>query len=677
MKTLLTTILILMCLLGTELSFAEKKQDSALSNKSFKKGVRLFNSGNFIQAEKQFQVLLDSGYRDLDLIAIQAQVHLELHAPHAAKDVILLTDERNEDLDFLLAVSHYFLEEFDEAYKELMLIKDTAAYHVDDMKRRIDYAKQHYRDYKGYVIQNFGPEVNTKYREYAAVMFHGTGELLYTTRNDSSEYTAHDGMAFETIHDTSIDSLNAWHVADPFEFHTRHEKRHDATVQVYDDGKKLITFHNGRLFKSHLENGAWEEDELIDIHGEDGVDTHCFIADDESFIIFASDFRSHGRDLDLFVSYKQTDGTWGKAIPMDELNTEFDEDAPFLAEDSTLYFSSRGHHSLGGFDVFKSTYDKTTKKWSKPENLDFPINTVSEDIYFSIHGKVAYISSTRKGGYGSLDLYRVMMFNEFKIEGLVLNDKTKEPIPDCQIEIEYDQFYFRTYSDENGHYEMFVPVNENMVMTFNKDGKKLHQEKYYVDVFFREKDDHVYNFHVPHVVGAPTANANLEDGEEPTLIHMEMHNEFDPQSFVVSISHDKVGHWSDSLKNFYEEKHIAYLARTDKSGQSSLFFDFNSHSLSESGEHMLKQLYSSILEGGEYRVAIKGHTDTRGSHTYNKKLSLKRAHAVAKYLHRLGVKHHDVAVEGMGETDLMHHDDSETAHAKNRRAEIFYERKQQ
>ena len=129
------------------------------------------------------------------------------------------------------------------------------------------------------------------------------------------------------------------------------------------------------------------------------------------------------------------------------------------------------------------------------------------------------------------------------------------------------------------------------------------------------------------------------------------------------------------LENFYEEKHIEYLARTDKSGQSSMFFDYNSYSLNESGEHMLTQLYNNILEGGEYRVVIKGHTDTRGSIAYNKKLSLKRANAVAEYLHHLGLKRHGVTVEGMGESDLMHHEDSEAAHAKNRRAEIFYERK--
>ena len=678
---ILAVLLYTVCSIHSQHLLASKGQnlDDASNQKAYKKGVKLFKSGNFVEAEEQFQILLDSGYRDKDLISYQAQVHLELHEPHSAKDVILLAKKRNQDLDFLLAVAHYYLEEFQEAKKELSLIKDTATYHVNDMMHRIDRAIEHYNDAQGYVVQNFGPEVNTKYREYSAVMFDGFEELLFTSRNDSSEYTAHDGMAFETIHDTSIDSLNDWHVADPFEFHTAHEKRHDATVQVYQNGKKLITYHNGRLYKSHRVNNVWEEDGILELHDLDGIDTHCFMADDESFVIFASDYHSYGHNLDLFVCYKNEDKTWTEPEPLSALNTEFDEDAPFLADDSTLYFSSRGHNTLGGFDVFKSTYNPVNKRWNKPVNLDYPINTVAEDIYFSIYGKVGYISSTRIGGYGSLDLYRVLMFNEFKIEGYVINEATKQPIPDAQIEIVYDSLYFRTYSDTTGYYEMFVPVNKDMVVTFNKDGHKLHQEKYFVEVFFREKDNHVYDFHVPHVIGAPTKSANLKDGAEPTLIHMEMHNEFDPQSFVVSIPRHSAAHWSDSLKNFYEKKHIANmaaLARKQKSseGMTSVFYEYNSHTLDDSGRQVIADLYESMLKQGDFEIIVEGHTDTRGSHSYNKRLSLKRAKEVADYLYLLGVEHGSIKLTGMGETDLLHEEEDEAAHSKNRRAEIIFKR---
>lgn len=646
------------------LSHGQVEEDPASSHKSYKKGARLFKNGNFVNAEEQFQILIDSGYRDNDLIAYQAQVHLELHEPHAAKDVILLSKKRDQDLDYLLAISHYYLEEFDEARRELSLVTDTATFHVDQMRRRLEDVAHHYHDAQGYVIQNFGSEVNTKYREYAPVMYDGFKELLFTTRNDSSEYTAHDGLAFEAIHDTSIDSLNQWHVADPFDFHTGHEKRHDATVQVYRNHTKLITFHDGKLFKSHLVGHTWEEDGPLVLHDVEATDTHCHIADDESSIIFASDFHSFGHDLDLFTSYKQKDGTWSEPEPLTELNTEFDEDSPFLAGDSTLYFSSRGHNSLGGYDVFKSSYDKKKKKWRKPVNLDYPINTVSEDIYFSTYGKVGFISSTRVGGYGSLDLYRILLFNEIQINGTVIDEETKAPIPNAQIEIAYDSLYFRTYTDKDGNYEIYAPVNKTMKITVLDGKKQLSQGEYFLDVFFREQDDLNFDFEIP----SEGALASATSG--PQLIHVEMKNDFEEKPYIKSIAKDEISAWSDSLKNYYEQQRIAHAPPGP--GMVTVYLEFNSAELSASVKSVLDELYKDLLKDGRYNVEISGHTDPRGSKAYNQRLSLKRANVVGDYLFNHGVKKGKAAVVGHGEDKLIDPTDSEEAHAKNRRVEIRY-----
>ncbi len=544
---------------------AQEISDKASEHKAFKRGEKFFKNGNYVKAEEQFQQLLDSGYRDNDLIAYQAQVHLELHEPHAAKDVILLSNKRNQDLDFLLAISHYYLEEFEQAFKELSLISDTATYHVTDMHDRIQNCFEHYRDAEGYVVQNFGPEVNTRFQEYAAVMYNDFNHLMFTSRNDSSEYTAHDGMAFETIHGTSIDSLNQWHMADVFNFHMEHEKKHDATVQVFQEGKKLVTYHDGRLYTSHLIDETWEEDGPLDIHGFDGHDTHCFVSDDESFVIFASDFHSLGHNLDLYVSYRQEDGSWGEPQSIMELNTDFDEDSPFLAEDSTLYFSSRGHGSLGGYDIFRSTYDKKRKRWSEPYNMDYPINTVAEDTYFSIYGKVGYLSSTRVGGYGSFDLYKVLLFNKIMIEGTLVHEATKEPIPYAQIELVYDSLYFRTYTDGAGQYEMFVPVGKQMKVTFLKDGEKLYEGQYLADAFFRESESRGYNFEIP----SGEANLTSSLSNTPTFIHVDVKNTFEDNPHVSAISNDKMSNWSDRC--------TLPQNKSDPPDLSGLFIGFQRH----------------------------------------------------------------------------------------------------
>lgn len=668
MNSLLKSLLILLCFCISVVGFAQDEEDLASDHKAYKKGVKFFKKENYLQAGEQFQILIDSGYRDHDLIAYQAQVHLELHEPHAAKDVLLLPKERTQDLDYLLAISHYYLEEFEEAFVELSFVTDTAAYHVNEMHDKIAEVLRHYQDAKGYTVQNFGPEVNTKFQEYAAVMLGSYDELLFTTRNDTSEYTAHDGMAFETIHDTKIDSLNQWHVSDPFEFHTGHEKAHDATVQIYQGGKKLITYHNGHLFKSHLVDNVWEEDGPLDIHGFDAYDTHCYLADDESYVIFASDYHSYGHNLDLFVSYRLEDSTWSEPERIEELNTEFDEDSPFLAEDSTLYFSSRGHGSLGGYDIFKSTYDHKNKRWGKPVNLDYPINTVAEDIYYSTYGEVAFFSSTRPGGYGSLDLYRVLLFNEFMIEGYLIDDHTKKAIPYAQIDIEYDSLYFRSYTDSTGHYELFVPVNKDMVVTFlDEDHKKIHSEKYWVDVFFRDKDDRRYDFHIPWEQAPPVYKEMHGDA---TLIHVEMVNDFQSHQYLASVSHHNIQHWSDSLKNFYEARRLEHFVA--RPGTVTVYFDHNSSELSQSVKNVMDELNKNVLSKREFKIEVSGHTDVVGAAWYNERLSLQRAQRAAEYLYKLGVPKEKVVAKGYGESKLLDKTESESANAKNRRVEIKF-----
>lgn len=92
------------------------------------------------------------------------------------------------------------------------------------------------------------------------------------------------------------------------------------------------------------------------------------------------------------------------------LNTKYDEAYPFMSPDGkTIFFSSTGFDSMGGFDIFKSTYDKTTDSWSKPQNLGFPINSSHDDLFFVLDstGTKASFSSTRESPKGKLMVYTV------------------------------------------------------------------------------------------------------------------------------------------------------------------------------------------------------------------------------------------------------------------------------
>jgi len=103
--------------------------------------------------------------------------------------------------------------------------------------------------------------------------------------------------------------------------------------------------------------------------------------------------------------------TWGIPEILDKvINTPYDEEYPYFdARNSTLYFSSKGHSSMGGYDIFKSVYDWNAKSWSKPENLGFPINTPYDDYFYIMDefSLTASFVSNRQTGPGQAILYKI------------------------------------------------------------------------------------------------------------------------------------------------------------------------------------------------------------------------------------------------------------------------------
>lgn len=105
------------------------------------------------------------------------------------------------------------------------------------------------------------------------------------------------------------------------------------------------------------------------------------------------------------------------------INTPFDEDFPNISPDGkTLYFSSRGHASMGGYDIFKASWDNTKRKFTGVKNMGYPINTPEDNMNFRVSetGKYGYISAVRKGGFGGLDIYRID-FEEVEAKYTVVN----------------------------------------------------------------------------------------------------------------------------------------------------------------------------------------------------------------------------------------------------------------
>jgi hypothetical protein len=128
------------------------------------------------------------------------------------------------------------------------------------------------------------------------------------------------------------------------------------------------------------------------------------------YIYYASYGRSTQYGKDIFRIQLQDDGYWSKPENLgDAVNSSLDEDFPYFAPDGALYFASKGHYSMGGYDVYRSRYDAASKTWSTPENLGFPFSSPYDDIYYLplSNDSLTYLITNRNVGADSLEIVLV------------------------------------------------------------------------------------------------------------------------------------------------------------------------------------------------------------------------------------------------------------------------------
>lgn len=168
---------------------------------------------------------------------------------------------------------------------------------------------------------------------------------------------------------------------------------------------------NSDIYVSSYQGGNWSKAIKLNKNiNTKSWESHGFISEDGNELIFASDRPGGFGGLDLYIAHK-INGDWGAAINLGpEINSQFNEDRPFLINNNkTIYFGSQGHDNIGGYDLFRSDL-QTNGLWSKPENLGYPLNTPDDDIFFMPvgNGKSGYYSRFNvTGGSGKEDIYKI------------------------------------------------------------------------------------------------------------------------------------------------------------------------------------------------------------------------------------------------------------------------------
>ena len=194
-------------------------------------------------------------------------------------------------------------------------------------------------------------------------------------------------------------------------------------VGITPDGNKILVYANGDYathdIKMYTRKGvkfakAPATDLPVDMN-TDGIEMGACFTPDGNTMYFASDKPGGRGGLDLYVSHRGPDGKWGPSENMGtDINTEYDENFPTVSPDGrAFFFASKGHDGIGGYDIFRTSFDESSGKWYKPINVGFPFNTPLDNtkVTFANDG-TAYISAKRKEGIGNLDIYKVEFGDE-------------------------------------------------------------------------------------------------------------------------------------------------------------------------------------------------------------------------------------------------------------------------
>jgi hypothetical protein len=327
---------------------------------------------------------------------------------------------------YYLAIAQHLNMQFDQSIESLETMKGQVSKNhrlTNQLARAIEVnieAKKQVADPKKFKINNAGTTLNSAFADFGPVLTFDESSIFFTSRRLRPDSTNANIRDFETdkFRDDIYVSFKGrdgkW--VQP-ELLNLNSDDHDATISVSPDGNTLFIYQDslgdGQVKYSTLIGETWSSPVKLgsDINTK-YWETHCTISSNGNELYFVSDRPDGKGKRDMYRCNKNADGTWGKSENLGGiLNTIYDEDAPFLSPDGKfLYFASKGHNTMGGFDLFVSKRDDSGN-WGAPENMGYPLNTVDDDIFYQpmADGKRAFYSSRRDGGSGDLDIYEVEM----------------------------------------------------------------------------------------------------------------------------------------------------------------------------------------------------------------------------------------------------------------------------
>lgn len=598
---------------------------------------------------------------------------------------ILNAKDLPDDVYYDIARSYHIVHEFDkaiekyqEAKKHLVKGGSITQEMIDREIKRCEFGKELVSTPLDFNIENVGDVINSEYRDHVPVVSADETSLIFTSRRPETtggKVYSGDGMYFEDIYISKKGATDEWmppsNIGEGI-----NTKRHDASVGVSPDGQKLFIYrsiqnknhYRGDIYSSDWdpELGVWSEPVPL----PDGINSHMVelstsITSDENVMYFSSNRPGGKGGYDIYQVKKLPNGDWAAPLNMESINTPDDEDAPFIHSDNrTLYFSSKGHQTMGGYDIFMSIYNETKDEWSEPQNMGYPVNTASDDIYFvwSADGMRGYFSSAREDSYGDLDIYvihRPIIGKYFMVlKGTLIDEDSRQPV--------------------SGLIKLYNAANEKLVGVFNTNmntGKFSAiippNAVYRAEISARGYEDKTELIVVPDVTEYFEHEITIHAGKKIVDSTASDSSNTAVDTAVVAKADTEV-----VVENSDQEEDDEEGALNPGDLIKMVFHDFDQAAHSQGSGINIDDVIRILKENPWLVISVESHTDSKGSEEYNMKLAQRRASSCQTYLLRKGISATRVKVRYYGEERPLEPNekpngaDNPDGRAKNRRTEF-------
>lgn len=593
---------------------------------SKREGDRFYAGQNYNMALDRYLPLVQShpGNLDLNLLVglcyqkgafpAKAEPYLEKVAKASAKPA--------GDICFAYAAALHFNNKFDQAIKWYQQSDPLGKNRFIVSKRVTEcvHGKRFVASPVKATISNMGQVINTPFNEYLPLLTADQLTLVFTSRRPGSTggKKDEDGQFFEDVYQAR-NANGSWGRPKqlPAPINT---KDHDACVGFSADGQTMFLYrgrNGGDIFISQLSGEDWSEPTSFEFNSPK-FESSAFLSHDGNRLYFVSD---RAGNKDIYICRKDYKGRWSKPSFMNQLiNTQYDEESPCESADGKyLYFSSKGHSSMGGYDIFRVPLGPNGAI-GQNENLGYPINTSGDDVYFTLStdGRYGYFSSEKEGGFGKQDIYVIAM-PQAPTPGLaLLRGKVKD--------------------EATG-----APTEVTITITDNELNKVVAVTK-----------------------------SNSATGEYSITL---------PAGRSYGVAMEKVKHlfWSEHIY-FKKEQGYVEVERnvtlpTIRRGNTivlrNMFFDNDVSDLRAASFPELNRVVKFLKDNPTVKIEIAGHTDNVGSLAHNKTLSQSRARVTMEYLTKNGISASRVKAVGYDFSKPVASNDTDDGRAQNRRIEML------